>query len=76
MQALSAAESIRLIQAAAGSALYVPVVLALATGMRRGEVCALKWEDTVLKRGAVTIRRSLQETQAGLAFKATKSKKG
>jgi integrase len=53
----------------------VPVLLALATGARRGEILALRWQDLNLDAGTVTIRRSLSETRNGLAFKGTKSDK-
>ena len=44
-------------------ALYV---LALNTGMRQGELLALKWDDVDLGRGILRVRRTL--TQAGGAF--------
>jgi integrase len=37
-------------------ALYV---LALTTGMRQGELLALKWEDLDLESGAVQVRRTI-----------------
>jgi integrase len=76
MRALTGAESIQLLQAAEGTPLFLPVVLGSATGMRRGEICALKWEDVDVKRGVVTVRRSLEETRAGLVFKSPKTRKG
>lgn len=33
------------LKAAYGTTMYLPVVLALLTGMRRGEICALKWRN-------------------------------
>lgn len=33
--------------------------LALATGMRRGELCALRWEDVDLEAGVVHVERSV-----------------
>lgn len=35
----------RVLDAAHGTTIYLPVVLALLTGMRRGEICALKWKN-------------------------------
>jgi integrase len=34
-------------------------VLALNTGMRQGELLALKWDDVDLKRGVLRVRRTL-----------------
>lgn len=50
--------------------------LALATGMRRGELLALRWQDLDLERGRVTVARSLEQTKAGLRFKEPKTKRG
>lgn len=37
--------------------------LALATGMRRGELCALRWSDIDLDAGTVRVRRSIVEVR-------------
>jgi integrase len=51
------------------------VSLALATGMRRGEVLALQWGDIDLDapRPFLRIERSLEETKAGLRLKSPKT---
>jgi len=41
------------------------------TGARRGEVLALRWSD--IQDGRAVITRSLTQTNAGLAFKSTKT---
>jgi integrase len=57
-----------------GSRLYPIVALALATGMRRGELLALRWSDIDLDRASLKVERSLEETKAGgLRFKPPKS---
>jgi integrase len=43
--------------------------LALATGLRRGELLALRWQDMDLDKGRVTVARSLEQTKAGLRFR-------
>lgn len=40
-------------------------ILALATGMRRGELCALRWENVDLKAGVVRVEESVTQS-AGL----------
>ncbi len=42
-----------------GSGFRVPVLIILATGMRRGEALGLKWEDFDADRGVLIIRRSV-----------------
>jgi integrase len=48
--------------------------VAVATGARRGEICALRWGDIDLEQATVRIERSVAATkQAGIAFKSTKT---
>lgn len=56
--------------------LYPIVTLALATGMRRGELLALRWQDVDLDGGTISVERSLEETKAGLRFKGPKTEHG
>jgi integrase len=50
------------------------VLLAATTGARRGELCALRWSDLDKKTGALTIARSIVETQGSkLIEKDTKT---
>lgn len=59
MQTLDADGIRRLLDAAQGDRLYPLWLLAVATGMRRGELCGLKWEDVDFEGGAVIVRRNL-----------------
>jgi integrase len=59
-----------------GHPLFAISALALATGMRRGELLALRLCDTDFDVGSVRVERSLEETATGLRFKAPKSKHG
>jgi integrase len=45
MRALDEEKSAWLFNAAAGTRLYVPILIAVTTGMRRGEILALRWRD-------------------------------
>jgi integrase len=56
----------------------LPIVsLALGTGMRRGELCALAWGAVDLEKATVRVERSLEETDAaGLRFKTPKTRSG
>jgi integrase len=60
-----------------GRSLYLIAEFGLATGMRRGEMLALRWQDVDFAGGKVRVERSLEQTKAGgLRFKAPKTKRG
>jgi integrase len=48
----------------------------VATGMPRGELLAVRLADVDLDKGTVRVERSLEETKAGLRFKAPKTAHG
>jgi integrase len=50
-----------------------PVLLALSTGMRRGEVLAVRWKNVDLECGTLRVMESLEQTKAGIRFKVPKS---
>lgn len=57
------------------SAFYGALVFLAYTGTLRGECLALKWDDVNPRERTVVIRRALEHTRAGIAFKSTKSGK-
>ena len=70
-------DEIAKVLAAAATTRWGPFVeLAFATGMRRGELCALDWRSVDLERGTVLVDRSLTETRDGGAMKTTKTGHG
>lgn len=72
---LSEEETNKLLETAEGTNLHMPILLAVATGLRRGEILALRWSDLDLDAGTVTVSRSLSETkERGLIFKSPKSR--
>jgi integrase len=73
MTTLSADQSARLLAAIKHTRVYWPVLLALSTGMRRGEVFALRWKNVDLERGSLRVMESLEQTKAGIRFKAPKT---
>jgi integrase len=76
IQILSPEQIGEVLAALRGRRVYPVVVIALATGMRRGEIVALRWGDVDLDGGKIRVDRSLEETQAGLAIKEPKTKAG
>lgn len=51
-------------------------ILAVTTGLRRGELFALHWDDIDLKSGTMSVKRSLEELNGVLRLKEPKSKSG
>jgi integrase len=73
---LTVEQSTRLLLAIKHTNVYWPVLIALATGMRRGEIVALRWKNVDLDQGMVRVVGSLEQTRAGgIRFKATKTDK-
>ena len=73
MRALDRAETARLLAASEGDRLQVPILLAVSSGLRRGELLGLPWRDLDLKSGTLTVRQSLEETAAGCTLKQPKT---
>jgi integrase len=73
MATLSAEQSPALLAAIRVHEVYYPTLIALSTGMRRGEILALRWQSVDLDRGVVHVVESLEQTKAALRFKAPKT---
>ncbi len=56
--------------------LYVPAMVALFTGMRLGEVLALRWSRIDLDGKRLSVREALEPTKGGVGFKTPKTKAG
>ncbi len=66
MRTLSPTNIERLLEAAATECaeLQVPIAVAVATGLRRGELLGLRWSDVDLNGGRLTVRRALEVVKA------------
>ncbi|MFB8773801.1 tyrosine-type recombinase/integrase [Streptomyces broussonetiae] len=62
---LTADEASQLLTAAQGHRLHALFELTVHTGLRKGELLGLRWEDLNLDAGTAAIRRTLQRTTAG-----------
>jgi integrase len=58
-------EARQLLTSAGGHRLHALFELALHTGLRKGELLGLRWEDLDLDAGTAAIRRTLQRTAVG-----------
>jgi integrase len=64
-----------LLQGVLESEIYIPVLLAITTGMRRGEICGLCWDDVDFENEFLYIRRARQRVGNKTQISTTKTEK-
>ena len=72
---LSEEEIARMLAVAEGTNVGAALLTLLTTGMRRGEVLALRWEDVDFERRTVAVRRTLEQSSQGIALKEPKTRR-
>src|SRR5262249_6661447 len=65
-----------LIEAARETSLFMPIMLGVRCGLRRGEVVALRWRNVDLERGQISVVASAEQTDRGVREKEPKNGKG
>jgi integrase len=75
MRTLSAEETRKLIEVARGDKLGALYMLAVHTGMRQGELLALKWQDVDLENAKLSVRRTLTMSGSRILLGELKTKK-
>jgi integrase len=75
MTAYDMAQTAELLEAMHGTRIFVPTVMAVLCGLRRGEICALRWKSVDLAKGQLAVVQSAEQTKAGVRFKEPKSGK-
>ena len=73
MQALDEEETADLLSLLDESRLYMPALLGVTTGLRRGEILGLRLSNVDLSAGTITVVQSLEQTKEGLRFKSPKT---
>lgn len=66
----------QLIESAKNTDIYIPIMIAIYTGARRGEVLGLNWENVNLEKGTIKIVDNLCTTKEGLIIKQPKTSSG
>jgi integrase len=69
-------QTAELIEAFRGTRMFIPVVLAVLCGLRRGEISALRWGRVDLDSAQLAVVESAEQTKAGVRYKQPKSGKG
>lgn len=73
---LSPEEMIKLLEVAQGTNMYIPILLIISCGMRRGEVCGLRWKDVDLKSKILSVEQSLDVISGEVVIKEPKTDSG
>jgi integrase len=73
MSVLDAVGTAELIDAARSYTIFIPIVLGVLCGMRRGEIAALRWRSVDLDTGQLAVVASVEQMKAGCREKETKS---
>ncbi|GAB7109301.1 site-specific integrase [Streptomyces phaeofaciens JCM 4814] len=68
-------ETLTFLEAARTDPLYTAFVLAVALGLRRGEILGLQWRDVDLDRRALTVRTTLNRGGRELYLDTTKNRR-
>ncbi|MFE9553209.1 tyrosine-type recombinase/integrase [Streptomyces sp. NPDC006703] len=68
-------ETTTFLEAAREDPLYAAFVVAVALGLRRGEVLGLRWSDVDLERRTLTVRNQIQRVQRELYADSTKNRR-
>lgn len=72
-RALDEDETASLLTRLGGTRLYMPVMLAVTTGLRRGEILGLRWNNIDFATSTIAVVQSLEQTKEGLRFKSPKT---
>ncbi|MYX35024.1 MULTISPECIES: tyrosine-type recombinase/integrase [unclassified Streptomyces] len=68
-------ETLTFLESARGDGLYPAFVLAVALGLRRGEILGLQWRDVDLERRTLTVRTTLHRGGKELYLDTTKNRR-
>jgi integrase len=70
------ASTATLLDAVRHTRIFIPTLLAVLCGLRRGEIIALRWRNVDLAKGAIAVVESAEQTKAAVTYKDTKSGRG
>ena len=66
-------QTAQLVEALRESRMFIPAVLAVLCGLRRGEIAALAWRQIDLQAGQLAVTQSAEQTKGSVRYKPPKS---
>jgi integrase len=75
MSTFDLSQTAELLSIVVGTRLAIPVMLAVTCGLRRGEICALRWRHVDFNGGEIAVIESAEQTAAGIRYKSPKTGK-
>ena len=76
IQVLTPEEIQRLLIQAKEDGCFELLLLELSTGLRRGEICALQWDDLSFRTGELRVERQVHRTRGKLVVSSPKTRAG
>ncbi len=76
MQTYDLEQTAELIEAARGRRIFIPALLAVLGGLRRGEIVALRWRHVDLTAAQLAVVQSAEQMKTGVRYKEPKSGRG
>ena len=73
MQTYDLDQTAELLEAARGQRIFVPAMLAVLCGMRRGEIAALRWRYVDLEAAQLAVAQSAEQTKGAVRYKEPKN---
>jgi integrase len=74
MQVLDERQTLQLLDALRGNPLYTPILVSVTTGLRRGELLALRWTDVDLVSAKLHVQQAMVESRdRTITFKSPKT---
>jgi integrase len=76
MRTIDTDQTIDVLETARSTRMFIPILLGVLCGLRRGEIAALRWRSIDLDGGQLSVVASAEQTARGVREKETKSGKG
>lgn len=76
MRTYDMAQTVAAIEALRPTRLFIPTILAVLCGLRRGEIAALRWRHVEINKRSASIMESAEQTRKEVRYKQPKSGEG